>query len=445
MNTPIADFIDNYIKSDTSRLHMPGHKGVGEIEQFDITEIKGADSLYEANGIINKSEQNATKLFETKRTYYSTEGSSQCIKTMLCLAVSEFKRHSDSRPIILAARNVHKSFIHAAALIDFDVEWIVPSNTNSLCSCLFTAEGLENRLNELKQKPCAVYITSPDYLGNIADIKSISTVCKKYKIPLLVDNAHGAYLKFTGQHPIELGADMCCDSAHKTLPVLTGGAYLHIGNEALNINVKETLAVFGSTSPSYLILRSLDLANYYLNAEFSKDLRSTIEKINDLLVYIKNKGIDNISNEPLKLTLCAENIGYSGFELNYIFRKNGIETEYADSHFVVLMFSTKNTERDFEKIKFTLGKLEKRTKLEKEVLNLLQPKQLISIRESYFSPQKEVNLDDANGKICGFTCVSCPPAVPIAISGELITDDHIKLFKKFGFNKIKIIEKTIDY
>lgn len=444
MNTPIADFIDNYIKSDTSRLHMPGHKGIGEIEQFDITEIKGADSLYEADGIINKSEQNATKIFETKRTYYSTEGSSQCIKTMLCLAVSEFKRHFNSRPVILAARNVHKAFVHAAALIDFDVEWIIPKSTNSLCSCIFTAKELEIRLDELNEKPCAVYITSPDYLGNTANIKELSKVCKKYNIPLLVDNAHGAYLKFTGQHPIKLGADMCCDSAHKTLPVLTGGAYLHIGNDLFDKNVKETLAVFGSTSPSYLIMRSLDLANRYLSESFKQDLDKITSKISKLLVYIKRKGIENISQEPLKLTLCAENIGYSGFELNEVFRQNKIETEYADEHFVVLMFSTKNSDKDFEKIKSAIDKLEKRTKLKKEVLRLPQPKQVLSIRESYFSPQEEVNFKDSNGRICGFTCVSCPPAVPIAISGELITDEHIKLFKKYNINKIRVLEKAFD-
>lgn len=443
MNTPIADFIDSYIKSDTSRLHMPGHKGIGEIEQFDITEIKGADSLYEADGIINKSEQNATKIFETKSTYYSTEGSSQCIKTMLCLAVSEFKRHSTSRPVILAARNVHKAFVHAAALIDFDVEWIIPKNTNSLCSCIFTAKELESRLNELKEKPCAVYITSPDYLGNIANIKEISEVCKKYDIPLLVDNAHGAYLKFTRQHPIELGADMCCDSAHKTLSVLTGGAYLHIGNEVFNKNVKETLAVFGSTSPSYLILRSLDLANRYLNENFKQYLDKTTSKISSLLVYIKNKGIKNISQEPLKLTLCAENIGYSGYELNEVFRQNKIETEYADEHFVVLMFTTKNTDKDFERIKSAIKMLNTKKKIDREVLCLPKPKQVFSIRESYFSPQEEVSLEDATGRICGFTCVSCPPAVPIAISGELITREHIELFKKYNINKIKVLEKSL--
>lgn len=441
MNTPIADFIENYINSDFSRLHMPGHKGFGEAEQLDITEIYGADSLYDANGIINESEKNATRLFHTKATYYSTEGSSQCIKAMLCLAVAEYKRHFNSRPTILAARNVHKAFVHAAALIDFDVKWIIPKSTNSLCSCIFTATELEKRLDELEEKPCGVYITSPDYLGNTANIKDISKVCKKHGIPLLVDNAHGAYLKFTGNHPIELGADMCCDSAHKTLPVLTGGAYLHIGNEVFDKNVKECLAIFGSTSPSYLILRSLDLANRYLSEDFDKDFENVNLKINKLLVYIKEKGIENISHEPLKLTLCAENIGYSGFQLNDILKRHNIEAEYADERFVVLMFSTKSNEKDFERIKNAIKTINPRQKIEAEPLSLPTPNQLLSIRESYFSVQEEIDIDNANGRICGFTCVSCPPAVPIAISGELITTKHIEIFKRLRFEKIKVLEK----
>ena len=221
MTTPIADFIENYIKNDMSRLHMPGHKGT--LYSEDITEVKGADALYEADGIIAKSEQNATKIFGTKQTLYSTEGSSQCIKAMLMLALNNRENKSE-RPLVLAARNVHKAFISAAALIDFDVKWLMPKTTDSLCKCIISKEQLKETLENSAKKPNAVYITSPDYLGNIADIRGLSEVCKEFDIPLLVDNAHGAYLKFLGNHPIDLGADMCCDSAHKTLPVLTGGA-----------------------------------------------------------------------------------------------------------------------------------------------------------------------------------------------------------------------------
>ena len=124
MTTPIVDFVRSYAKSGTSRLHMPGHKGQKLLgfEDADITEIKGADELYEAEGIIAESEANATKLFGTAHTYYSTEGSSQCIRAMLCLALQAAP--AGQRPVLLAARNAHKALLYAAALLDFDIQWL---------------------------------------------------------------------------------------------------------------------------------------------------------------------------------------------------------------------------------------------------------------------------------------------------------------------------------
>lgn len=440
MTTPIADFIDNYIKSDMSRLHMPGHKGKGYPD--DITEIKGADSLYEADGIIARSEENATAIFGSKRTFYSTEGSSQCIKTMLMLAVMNRENKSD-RPIVLAARNVHKAFVHAAALIDFDVEWILPESTDSICSCIITAKQLESRLKALKEKPCAVYITSPDYLGNMSDIKGLSAVCKEFGIPLLIDNAHGAYLNFTGKHPIDIGADMCCDSAHKTLPVLTGGAYLHINNEKYLKNAKETMAAFGSTSPSYLILKSLDNANKYMAESFKSELQECIKEVSRLKVYIKSIGADDLSAEPLKITLLAENIGYTGYEVGDILRQQKVECEYCDERFAVMMFSPANSGEDFRRVENALKNLKPKGKIISKNLTLPEIEQVLSIREAYFSPQEEVTAESALNRICGFSTVSCPPAVPIAISGEKITHGHIALFKKYAVNRIKVVVNRV--
>jgi arginine/lysine/ornithine decarboxylase len=129
------------------------------------------------------------------------------------------------------------------------------------------------------RKPCAVYVTSPDYLGNQQDLAGLSAVCAARGIPLLVDNAHGAYLHFLPQpaHPLDLGATACCDSAHKTLPVLTGGAYLHIAKNAPERyarDAKRAMALFGSTSPSYLILQSLDRANAYLAGGYAESWRN---------------------------------------------------------------------------------------------------------------------------------------------------------------------------
>ncbi len=430
MNTPIVSFLNEYEKNENVRLHMPGHKG--KITPFDITEVCGADSLYEANGIIAESEKNATKIFGSKQTFYSTEGSSQCIKAMLMLAVQN-RENKNEKPLVLAARNVHKAFLSAAALIDFSVEWLMPKKTNSICSCVITPEILKAKLDSLEITPCAVYITSPDYLGNIADVKGLSAVCKEYNVPLICDNAHGAYLKFLGLHPIDLGADMCCDSAHKTLPVLTGGAYLHINNERFLQNVKETLCLFGSTSPSYLILNSLDLANKYM-AEKGEEFvlcAKRVKKIKSL--------VNDVSDEPLKITIDCQKIGYSGFEIAEILRKEKIECEYADGQFVVLMFSSFNSEEDFERVESILKSIEKREKLVCENFSLPKQEAVLSIRQAYFSKQEECDVQEAVGRICGFSTVSCPPAIPIALSGERITKEHIELFKKYDIKKIKVV------
>ena len=259
--TPIVDFVRRYAQSGTSRLHMPGHKGQSLLgfEPWDITEIKGADELYGADGIIAQSEANATRLFGTVHTYYSTEGSSQCIRAMLCLALQAAPA-AGQRPVLLAARNAHKALLYAAALLDFDIQWLwpAPQDAGALCSCPVSAAKLTGALQGLAQqgkRPFGVYITSPDYLGGVQDIAALAEVCKDFGVPLLVDNAHGAYLRFLpqgGQHPIALGAAMCCDSGHKTLPVVTGGAYLHLGKNAPiqdEAAVRNALALFGSTSP----------------------------------------------------------------------------------------------------------------------------------------------------------------------------------------------------
>ena len=152
MTTPIVDFVRQYAQSGTSRLHMPGHKGQPFLgcEAWDITEIKGADELYEAEGIIARSEANATALFGTARTYYSTEGSSQCIRAMLALALQGAPK-TGKRPVLLAARNAHKALLYAAALLDFDIQWLwpAPEASGALCSCPVTPEALRRALQTL--------------------------------------------------------------------------------------------------------------------------------------------------------------------------------------------------------------------------------------------------------------------------------------------------------
>lgn len=442
MNTPIADFVKSYIKSGFSRFHMPGHKGERFLgmEKLDITEISGADVLNDAAGIIRESEKNASRLFKTGGTFYATEGSTSVIYAMLSMVKKEGERQR-----ILAARNVHKAFINGCALCDFDVTWLMPKENSTILKCEITAEMVEQGIIS-GEKPAAVYLTSPDYLGNAADIKGISKVCRKYDIPLIVDNAHGAYLGFLkeSRHPIHLGATACCDSAHKTLPVLTGGAYLHVSNEAMGFaeKAKTKLALFTSTSPSYLILQSLDLCNKYLSDRFEERLEVCIDKVSEVKKYIEKKGFAVMETEPLKITIDAKKSGHTGVEIAEVLRNNKIEPEFFDDDFVVLMITPQNKNKDFKRLEKAFGRLILKAEIKPEMINLPEPQMKMTIREAVFSDFEEIPAEDAEGRILAAQSVSCPPAVPIAVSGEIITKEIIEVFKKYEIEKIKVVKGT---
>ena len=442
MTTPIADFVKTYAKSNTSRFHMPGHKGKYTLgcEMFDITEINGADSLYEAEGIIAESEENARTLFGSAKTLFSTEGSSQCIRAMLYLAMLQKKE--GTRPVVVAARNVHKAFIYAATLLDFDVVWLWPEETTeSICSCLVSPETVENVLRE-HENVVAVYITSPDYLGGQSNIKEIADICHKYGTILAVDNAHGAYLRFLepSQHPLDLGADICCDSAHKTLPALTGGAYLHIGKNAPKVFVEQAkyaMGLFGSTSPSYLIMASLDLCNQYLAAGYQKRLKEIIDLKEKYTKQLEFHGWKVRKSDPLKFTVEIPN-SVSNQELTGTLRSCHVECEYADPDYLVFMLTPENTEDDLKKLIVALGdnyvEYEK-----KEQIPVVRTKHMMSIREAMFAIPETVRVQDALGRICRVPTVSCPPAIPIAVPGELIDADVIKLFEYYEIKEVDVV------
>ena len=445
MNTPIYDFVKSYANGNPVRMHMPGHKGelLLGVESLDITEFDGADDLYHADGIIRESELNASKLFNA-HTFYSTEGASLAIRSMLYLAFKHAKSKGLS-PVIFAGRNAHKSFISAAALIGFDVEWLLPSDNSNYLSCNITPEYLNKVLSKCKSLPFAIYITTPDYLGNITDIKGLSCVCKKYGVLLLVDNAHGAYLKFLSPsiHPIDCGADMCTDSAHKTLPTLTGGAYLHIAlnteQEFVN-NAKAAMALFASTSPSYLILQSLDLTNAYIADDFSKKLESTINSTKLLKEKLIKFGYSILQSEPLKITIFTKEYGYSGQDFSKILKNKNVLVEFCDNEHVTLMISTKTKEEDFLTLERVLGKIEKLPKIPVYPPRQILPPKRLSVRDAVFSVCETVNIEDAENRILSDISVACPPAVPIVVSGEVIDKNAIELFKYYGVKTCKVVK-----
>ena len=444
MNTPICDFVNRYSESGTLRMHMPGHKGVSLVgaESLDLTEIVGADSLYEACGVIAESERNASELFGS-HTVYSTEGSSQCIRAMVYLLYL-CAREQGKTPRILAGRNAHKTFLSALALLDAEVAWLCPREDESYLSCSVDAETLEARL-AADGGITAVYLTSPDYLGNTVDLAAISEICHRHGVLLAVDNAHGAYLKFLpeSRHPIDLGADICCDSAHKTLPTLTGGAYLHVAEDApalMHEQIKNAMAVFGSTSPSYLILQSLDMTNRYLAEGYASRLADFTGKVRALRARLTECGYTLTGDEPMKLTLETKGYGYHGYDFAQMLRERGVECEFCDPDFVVLMPSPETGEEGLARLERALLSVPQKSPVFCEPPSFHLPAVAMSPREAMLSPREILPIEKCQGRILADMTVGCPPAVPIAVCGEVLDEKTLARFAYYGIENCTVVK-----
>lgn len=445
MDTPICDFVREYNRRNTMRLHMPGHKGVSYLgmEHLDITEIQGADSLYEADGIIAQSEENASALFGC-RTLYSTEGASQCIRAMLYL-VLQYAKRTGRKPLIAAGRNAHKAFLTAVAMLDLDVQWLYSQGNSGYLSCDMSAEELDIYLQNAEEKPAAVYLTSPDYLGNLTDISAVAEVCHRHGVLLAVDNAHGAYLKFLPDslHPVDLGADLCCDSAHKTLPALTGAAYLHLSAEfdrAVGAQAKNAMMMFGSTSPSYLILESLDAVNLYLES-YPPTLHAFVSRVRSLKDRLRRQGYCLYGNEPLKVTVDAKAYGYTGIEMAEYMRQHGIEPEFADRDYVVMMLTPDLPEDAVDRLGQALCQLPKREAIGDAAPKLVKGERVMSVRNAMLSESEVLPTEQCLGRVLAVSTVGCPPAVPILVCGERITEHAISCFLYYGIKSCCVVKE----
>lgn len=421
---------------------MPGHKGAGILgfEGMDLTEIYGADELFAAEGIIKESEQNASSLFGCP-TYYSTQGSTLCIQTM-CTILCQDAKSKGKKPKILAGRNAHRSFIHAAALLDFEIEWLY-GNSDYL-SCKIHAEDLEKAI--IESLPTAVYLTNPDYLGNLLDIQSLASVCKKHNVLLAIDNAHGAYLRFLepSLHPIDLGADLCCDSAHKTLPVLTGGAYLHLSdslNQVWKNDVKHFMEYFSSTSPSYLIMASLDATNEVLDTTFKKSLSECIQRVDGLKNTLPQHGYTILSGEPMKITISTKEFGYTGNEIANLLMECDIYPEFYDSDYIVLMPSPYNTKDELKRLETCLCGIERKPILINKPPKLEQSKKAMNVRQALFSSSITLDVSKSLGQVCSSVTVSCPPAILPVIPGEVISESSIEVMKYYGIETVRVVKE----
>ena len=373
MKTPIVDFLEQYKNSDTARLHMPGHKGrsadyknipswLSDAFAYDITEIKGADDLYHPSGIIEESEKNASGIYGTD-TFYVTEGSTQAIKAMIWLA----KRHWENllpvssdeettrefQPYMFVIGKFHKALLYAASLLRVTLVKIEEEN--------LSANEIVNKIYydfEEENNPIGVYVTYPNYFGKVSDLAALKRELWPMNIPVLVDGAHSAYFKFLDAdkypeylHPADCFADMSVTSAHKTLPTLTGAAYLHINESFSDVipDAKYALDMFGSSSPSYLIMASLDAFNAEADS-FKEALASFCDKADSLKKDISEMGYNVSKSDPMRIVVRSDK-RFSGNDFAAALRKFKCEPECYDEGYVVMMLTPYNSEDDLSRIK----------------------------------------------------------------------------------------------
>lgn len=427
MPAPLYDALLRHRALGRASFHTPGHKSnqdalPQDLLSLDFTELPDTDSLFEANGPIFEAEQLAAKLFGSARTCISAGGCTLCIQAMLRLA-------APNGGTVICSRVVHRSAVNTMALLDLQPIWAMPPELVSVIRSHPEAK--------------AVYVTSPNYYGELLDIPAIARACKEFDIPLLVDNAHGTHLMFTEPklHPLTQGASMTACSAHKTLNVLTGGAWLNIADSRFATDAKEAMALFGSTSPNYPIMASLDLARARLEThkgEYAK-LQHKVAEIEEI-AKAHGMAMPGGLTDPTRITLNTGSIGVSGTSAAEIFRGAGVEPEYADARHVVLIATPFNTEADFVRLADAIDVLPVRDPLPTLPALPTLPPVKRSLRSAVFAPACSVPLNKAVGKIAAEAACPCPPGVPVVMPGEEVTEEAADFLRGYGFFSIKVLK-----
>ncbi len=422
----MTPLLDKLRKIKRHRYHIPGHKGnkiIDNLYEIDFTETNDTGNLYLADGIIFESEQYYKDYFGAFECIYMTGGSTQGIKTAIF----------DAKPKkLLCDRNSHKALCHALAFVDCEYSFINPSIFESYqLSAQINPQAVENALQNDREIDC-LYITSPNYYGIHSDIKTISQICNKYNIKLIVDEAHGCHLPSIGiNSAVQNGADYAITSAHKTTDSLGQGAILTTKNQT---NARKNSAIFGTSSPSYAIMASIEvgLKNVSKYNDILSDVLSLREKINANTNF---RVVEN--NDPFRLVVNTRNTNLSGYELFDILENDyDIVAEMCDLQNVVFIISYHD---DLDYLYNSFMKIPNvYKKLQFEPFKFIEPSRTLSIRQALFSDGEIIDLENALGRISKNIVCPYPPGVPLIYPGEIILQEHIEYIRKMCYNISKL-------
>ncbi|SHH46486.1 lysine decarboxylase [Caloranaerobacter azorensis DSM 13643] len=459
MRVPIIEGLNDYINKNKVRFHMPGHKGKKDlidwanlIPQIDVTEIEGTDNLHSPNSIILESLKLASETFKTKKTYYSVNGTTGAIYA----AIMSITKPGDK---ILIQRNCHKSVYNAIILGKLNPIYIYP-NYNSEYNIVtdINPDDIERAL--LKHSDIkAVVITNPSYFGVCSDIESIAEIVHRYNKILIVDEAHGSHLIFSNKLPksaIESSADIVLHSTHKTLPAFTQSSMIHVCSSRVDLERLETmLTIHMTTSPSYILMSSLDFARAYMNEEGREKLNTLIENIQRATSIMNNiEGVKIFNNRDekvcfdfdiTKILINLTGININGSTLEKILSRDyDIQVEMSDIYYVLALATVFDEYNDLEKLVLAIEDITKKEiyradKVDKIDFKYIKPKTRISIYDAFYSDIENVLINESVGRISANFVIPYPPGVPILCPGEEITESIVEYINYLKTMKIQIL------
>jgi len=441
----IIQAINKIIRHKPILFTTPGHSGGrGVFDEYkellgkkvfkaDFSEIEGLDNLQNPQGIIKNSLMRSSEIYGSESTFYLVNGSTSGIIALMLASLSPDDK-------VLVARNCHKSLINALTLAGAVPIWLNPEIDREFN--VITNVNPDKIEEKLKQNPDikAVWITNPTYDGIVSDVKIIGDICREKKVLFFVDEAHGAVWNFSDKLPlsaIHLGADGCVQSLHKSGSCLNQGAVLHLSKNSRisSSKVAQSLNLINTTSPSYLILSSIEASIEYLNSQQGREkLNNLLNDIEDIKDFLKNnmdiKFLQTCKlyrHDPMKLFASLKNL--SGFEVgDLLYKKFNIETEIENEKGILAYIGVGTSRKKLEKLAFSLIKAEKM--LEKSEQNfemkiLPEPEIIYSPTEAFYKKSKKIPLKEAVGLISKETKVNFPPGIPIIVAGEIIKPEHL--------------------
>lgn len=450
----LYDKLKNYSKSGIYPFHMPGHKRTDITEEgiipynIDITEIHDFDNLHSPNGVIDEIQKKAAKLYNAKNAFILINGSTGGILS----AIRSMTNQGDK---ILMARNCHKSVYNSAELFNLNVDYIFP-DTDSRYNILTSVSpyDIEDKLTKHNDEIRLVIITSPTYEGVVSDIKSISEICHKHGAKLLVDEAHGAHFPFSDSFPDEAlncGADAAVLSLHKTLPSLTQTALLITNDSELSEILAENLAVFETSSPSYILMSSIEKClDFCENSkdkfkEYCCNLKMVREKLKNLkYLKIYDKSDTDFDYDIGKIVISTTNANISGTKLAEILRNNyQIETEMTYSDYVIAMTSVCDTEKAFDMLSDALisidSELSKGADTERVPLKNLYTGKNFNACELYKFNKETIPFQNSEFRTSAEYIWAYPPGIPLIVPGEIISKELINYIEYLSACKVEIM------